>query len=626
MKDAFQNAVARLGVEWRRLRIASKLNVALIALGSIGFTLAGLALSASISPAFERLERDAVQQQVARAETLLQSTLTNIENVTRDYAVWDDSYVYVQNRDSAFEIETASVLALVNLSVNARAYVTFDGEILHARYIDLEAEQELAERLGLFERLVISEDILGLARNAPSFATYVVLDGRILAVAGAQIHRSDGSGEATAFVITATEFGDAAASEALQTPVAVSTEVSGQAMIPSPDTWRVIVPIAASAGSPVGQLAFDMPRDVYKLGAGTILNTLVLSALVLAAALLCVFLMVRAIVVRRLTAIDAHMHRVAADGGLAPLTDDANADEVGSLSRSFNAMMGELKALRERLEVQSFELGKSESAAGALHNIKNSLTPVSAIISKALSQQSNAKVEDVERAIAELSSEDADPTRRARLAAFLRAAVQDVQQHASARRDALMTAKETLSEALAILRTQNETAHKQIPVEVFDVFEAIEANAASARFAPWGEVDVDLPAGGSMVRANRLLCSQVVGNLLTNAVESIAAAGRQPGRIAVAISAFDDKVLIAISDDGSGFEPSQAQQLFERGFSSKSGHSSGLGLHWCANTVNAMGGSLTLTSEGPGKGATATLTLPAGAAADAHAPVHDRAA
>lgn len=626
MKKAFDTSVARLSAEWHRLKIASKLNVALIALGSIGFVLVGLVLSAGIRPAFERLEREAVQQQVARAETLLQSTRTNIENTTRDYAVWDDSYVYVETRDPAFEVETASVLALVNLGVNARAYVTLDGEILHAIYVDLEAERELSQRKALFERLITSEEVLALARSAPTFTTYVVLDGQILAVAGAKILRSDGTGEATAFVITATEFGDAAASEALQSLVTVTTEVSGQAMIPSPDTWRVIVPIESASGAPVGRLAFNMPRDVYKLGASTILNTLVSSALVLAAALLCVFLMVRAIVVRRLTAIDAHMNRVASDGGLAPLPDDANADEVGSLARSFNAMMRELKTLREQLEVQSFELGKSESAAGALHNVKNSLTPVGAIISKALSQQSGAKVEDVERAIAELSSAETEPTRRERLAAFLSAAVQDVQKHAAARRDALLTAKETLSEALTILRTQNEIAHKQIPVEAFDVYEAIEANAAAARFAPWGEVELDLPAGGSMVRANRLLCSQVIGNLLTNAVESIARAGKQPGRIAVAISPVDDKVIVSISDDGSGFDSSQARRLFERGFSTKAGHSSGLGLHWCANTVSAMGGSLTLTSEGPGRGATATLTVPAIAEANADAPVHDRAA
>ncbi|MGD9815214.1 MAG: ATP-binding protein [Hyphomonadaceae bacterium] len=625
MRNVVGACAARLAAEWRQLKIASKLNIALVALGAIGFLLVGLVLNASIRPAFERLEREALQQQVGRAETLLQGALTAVESNSLDYAVWDDSYEYMRTADPAFEAETATVLALVNLGVNARAYVTFEGEALHAIYADIEAEEEQAQRAAVFERLVTSDAMVALAQRAPSFSTYVVLDGRVLAVGGAQIHRSDGSGEPRGFIVTATELGDAAASEALQTSVTVAPVAASSSMTPSPDAWRVVAPIAGADGAPVAHLAFDMPRDVYQLGASTIMNTLVFSALVLLAALVWVFLMVRAMVVRRLTAIDAHMHRVAADGALAPLPEDANADEVGSLARSFNAMMSELAALRERLEVQSFELGKSESAAGALHNVKNSLTPVGAIISKALSLQSSAKVEDVEKAIAELASAETAPVRRTQLSMFLRVAVQDVLKHAVARRDALLTAKDSLAEALAILRTQNGAAQKQIPVETFDIAEVIAANAAAARFAPWGEVDLVLPARGVMVRANRLLCSQVVGNLLTNAIESIAAAGRRPGRIAVSVASAGDKIAVTVCDDGAGFDPALAVKLFERGFSTKPGHSSGLGLHWCANTVNAMGGALTLSSAGPGQGASATLTLP-GAAAGAQAPAHERAA
>ena len=66
---------------------------------------------------------------------------------------------------------------------------------------------------------------------------------------------------------------------------------------------------------------------------------------------------------------------------------------------------------------------------------------------------------------------------------------------------------------------------------------------------------------------------------------------------------------ITITDDGAGFEPATAAKLFERGHSSKKVRSSGLGLHWCANTIKAMGGSLSLESDGPGKGARASILL-----------------
>jgi signal transduction histidine kinase len=68
---------------------------------------------------------------------------------------------------------------------------------------------------------------------------------------------------------------------------------------------------------------------------------------------------------------------------------------------------------------------------------------------------------------------------------------------------------------------------------------------------------------------------------------------------------------IRITDDGEGFDPEKAPQLFQRGFSTRINKSGGLGLHWCANTMVAMGGSLTLLSEGIGIGASAVLELAA---------------
>ena len=92
--------------------------------------------------------------------------------------------------------------------------------------------------------------------------------------------------------------------------------------------------------------------------------------------------------------------------------------------------------------------------------------------------------------------------------------------------------------------------------------------------------------------ANRLLLSQVVGNLFSNAAEAIVAAGGS-GNITVTI---DDtgggQVEIAIRDTGRGSIRREAPNLFQRGFSTRAHKSGGLGLHWCANSMTAMEGSL----------------------------------
>jgi len=70
-------------------------------------------------------------------------------------------------------------------------------------------------------------------------------------------------------------------------------------------------------------------------------------------------------------------------------------------------------------------------------------------------------------------------------------------------------------------------------------------------------------------------------------------------------------IRLVVSDTGSGFDESTGDHLFTRGFSSKEGNLSGLGLHWCANAIAAMGGRIQAESEGPGHGAEFHVLLPA---------------
>jgi len=106
----------------------------------------------------------------------------------------------------------------------------------------------------------------------------------------------------------------------------------------------------------------------------------------------------------------------------------------------------------------------------------------------------------------------------------------------------------------------------------------------------------------------------VIGNLFANAAEAIGAMDLGGGTIGVTIEEANGQTVIAIRDDGEGFALDGAPALFQRGFSTRKDKSGGLGLHWCANSMTAMQGSLRLESEGKGRGAVAILTLATAAA------------
>lgn len=623
-------SVAWLRVRWSKLRLASKFNLTLAGVGIVSLLLAGLALDQAIRPAFDGLEQSAVTQQIDRANAFLGTELSAIESATKDYAVWDDSFDFVATRDPAFAAETLNTIALVNVAVNAVAYAQLDGELLYTRYVDLGAEADLPEFGAAFGRFIASPQIFALAHDRSSFSTYAVFEGRILAIGGAQVVRSDESGTPAGYVIMARELAGADVSPALQTTSKVSTIAAAASMVKGRDAWEINIPISSLDGASVGSISFEAPRDTSKLGGTTILAALGVTLLMLFVVLAVVYLFTRAFIVQRLSRIDRHMQKVTETGDLAPLNAGDGQDEIGSVGRSFNAMILELKELREQIETQSYQLGQSESAAGAMHNVRNSLNPVAVILSQVLSEQSAVSAQNLEQALRELSSGETAPARRERLAAFLQATFADMDKRNASRREACLTAKTSLAEALEILRSQSDTAHKAIPLERFDILDVVRRNANLNRFAPWGEIDIAVPTEGVFVRANRLLMSQVIGNLMTNAIESIVVADRRPGRLSISMEVVEEAgaevAIVRIRDDGKGFEPQMAARLFERGYTSKVNRSGGLGLHWCANTVSAMGGSLSLESAGLGAGACAIVRLRADRGAESHTELVTRTA
>jgi signal transduction histidine kinase len=117
------------------------------------------------------------------------------------------------------------------------------------------------------------------------------------------------------------------------------------------------------------------------------------------------------------------------------------------------------------------------------------------------------------------------------------------------------------------------------------------------------------------VHVARTTVQQVFQNLIQNAAESVRDAGRPRGTLLVSggvVAGTDgDRLQIRFTDDGAGIAPENLPRIFERGFSTKSRDSnSGIGLHWCANAINALEGSLKAENRGQGQGASFLLVLP----------------
>jgi two-component system CitB family sensor kinase len=93
----------------------------------------------------------------------------------------------------------------------------------------------------------------------------------------------------------------------------------------------------------------------------------------------------------------------------------------------------------------------------------------------------------------------------------------------------------------------------------------------------------------------------VIGNLVDNALDSVASKPGASGWIEVSIRAEGDGVLVRVHDSGPGIDPALAEEIFRDGFTTKVARGStprGLGLALVSQAVKRRGGYVTVENEG----------------------------
>jgi two-component system CheB/CheR fusion protein len=150
--------------------------------------------------------------------------------------------------------------------------------------------------------------------------------------------------------------------------------------------------------------------------------------------------------------------------------------------------------------------------------------------------------------------------------------------------------------------------------EVFDFRAAVQgaveinlpiANEHRDRF------NVNIPGEPVLVNGDRTRLTQVVSNLLDNAIKY----SDEDTEITIDATVHDDQVQIVVSDKGIGIPASQLDRMFEAyvQLASPDGRwrsGLGIGLSVVQNLVDMHGGSVAAASDGLGSGSRFTVTLP----------------
>ncbi len=588
-----------------------------------------------ILPSFESLEEDLARTDMERVNRALDDELGQLLLFGADWGNWLETYRYMAGENPAFiadnmtpsTIEAARLDAVALLDAQSR-FVWRQGydPATHAerRWAMLDG-QGLDPGHPLRRAIAAGEQASGLVltEHGPAMLMVApVLDG-----AGNGPHRG-----AVMLMRVITE--DVAARLAEQAQVQL--EVTALTPRDEPASWQgtrlvrhenlneVFRRLDDLYGRPAVQLHIEVPRSVSARGrdaVGFAMLSLLLAAAITLAALL---LALRFMVLGPVSRMTRHAVAIAEGGDLAQRMGVRRSDELGILAREFDRMVEQLADTRRRLVDQSFEAGATEVASGLLHNVGNAMTPLGVSVASLQKRLREAPAGEVELALGELERGVADPARRADLEQLLRLASRELTATvARAGEDAEAVAghAETIQRILA---------HQLRPPGAGPVIETTTLDAVVERgvqmIAPAMqrqlqiELDESLRSPGPLP-VPRTLLQQVVQNLVLNAAESVRDAGRTRGTLRISAqivpAAAGRTLVLRFTDDGGGIEHDALARVFEKGYSTKPrGNNFGIGLHWCANAVGAVGGSMLAESPGPGRGATLQVTLPLPGASD----------
>lgn len=154
------------------------------------------------------------------------------------------------------------------------------------------------------------------------------------------------------------------------------------------------------------------------------------------------------------------------------------------------------------------------------------------------------------------------------------------------------------------------------------VLEIIRPKARTSRLG----ITLDVPRPLGLARLDSRMLSQVIVNLLLNALDAVQeAAPPDGGRIILRAGRNDaGELVISVSDNGTGIKEKDMSKIFDPFFTTKApGAGTGLGLTVTFGMVRDMGGRLEAASPSPDPGENRmtvfTVTLPLERAEDGHA-------
>lgn len=557
---------------------------------------------------FEQLERYYAERNLARAKEAVESRVEAINVKLSDWANWDDTYKFVEDKNDAFKDANLKAPSIANLKLDFMLFYDPSGKLLEARL--LADEEHLTESIpaAITQALEASGGPAGFEKDGDSRSGLVSLGGRTALFCARPILTSDATGPShgvlifgnfvddeireyierfTKCPVTITDLaGNSSDADTVDLPIDSLAKSKDDVLIASagdsPDAvregWALVRDVH---GAPGIALRLDMPRPIFAQGRATQRYMLIAVA---GGCGFCGVILVAFLSRRVLNRVDRLSREVrGAHDSRSVRMSDSGSDEIGALASRINEMLATIeKSQRDLTEAhvaaEAANKAKSEFLSTISHEIRSPMTAVIGYADLLL----EPGVTDDQRC---------DHVSRIRRSG----------EHLLGVINDLLDASKIEAGAMAI-----ESVPCSVRQIADDVKSMAETKVKAAGISFNVEIERYIPG---MIVSDPLRLRQILMNLVSNAVKFT-----KQGSVTLRVDLADESTLrVRVEDTGIGMSPEQVDKLFKPFSQADSSTSrryggTGLGLTISRNLARLMGGNISVESRS-GEGSIFTATV-----------------
>lgn len=323
------------------------------------------------------LERQETKKDVERAVSALDREVSSLSTFVHDWSAWDDTYVFVQNRNAAYIEANLMDDTFIHYKLSLTAFINSSGYIVYAKAFDLQNQTELPFP-SLLENVSHSDLLWRFSNTDDHVDGILVLQDGPMLISSRPIITSNYEGPIQGALIMGRRLDSQMISSlSEQTHLSLTVyDLDGTQLPADLQTVRsqlseqdqiLVKPLNSSLvagytllndvyGSAGLMLRIDTARDIFNQGMAVIffaVLSLVAVGIVFAVLLM---LLLEKLVIKRLAKLSVAIRQIGKCDDLSRRVQVEGKDELSDLSHEFNKMLSALEDSKKALKKHSEHL------------------------------------------------------------------------------------------------------------------------------------------------------------------------------------------------------------------------------------------------------------------------------